>query len=175
MISVRDINFRNAAVNKQLDDRGLVSVNEKGDRNCFFCALSVCLNGHENKHAELRNSIAKHMSNHSNDIFADDCNSQANREVLHGLAASTYNDGTWAGEHVIKAAAHFLKRELKIFISATSTSPLSYKPVSVLTTSAPIQLGFYKTGHYHAAISATYSHQNLHTSYMSKNEDPLRI
>ena len=89
-ISVRDINFRNAAVDKQLDDRGLVSVNVKEDGNCFFRALSVCLHGHENKLAELCNSIAKHLSNHSNDIFADNCNSQANRKVLHGLAASTY-------------------------------------------------------------------------------------
>jgi hypothetical protein len=167
VISLEDIQLRNAGVEKQLTSNSLMSVNVRGDGNCFFRALSVCLHGHEQHHVELRKHIAQHMADHSDVIFADYCSSPDDRNFFCKLAATTFDDGVWVGENVIKAAAHFLQREIHVFIPSAAISPLSYKPGTILTTLEVVRLGFYEPGHYRAVVEQHIPNDGQHLNFTS--------
>lgn len=141
---------RNAQLSKSIAKLGLLSVNVQGDGNCYFRSLSVCLHGHEQNHASLRQEIAKFINNYSSIIFAD-ISSSANKAIFRQLAADTSTDGKWPGEDVIKATAYCLQREVHIYTASVS-SPFVYKPEPPPSTTEPLRLGFYEPGHYRAII-----------------------
>ena len=106
------------------------------------------------------------MVNNINFIHADICSSSEDWVLIRQLAESTYEDGLWAGENVIKAAVNFLQREIRVFISSDVTSPLSYTPMSK-SYASPHLLGFCEPGHYKAIIE---QHNTL--AKMSSMADP---
>ena len=60
-----DARTRNSDLGRQLANRGLASVNVRGDGNCFFRAISMSLYGREGDHCTVRDSILTHLENNS--------------------------------------------------------------------------------------------------------------
>jgi hypothetical protein len=76
------IGSRNARVEKQLKDNGLLSVNVAADGNCYFRALSLCLYNHKNGITDLRQSIVQHLAaTNANLCVAQNTGSAAQDEV----------------------------------------------------------------------------------------------
>ena len=123
----------------------MIAIDVSADGNCFYHALSVCLYGHKSKHVELRHQIAQHMVNNINLIFADICSSAEDWVLFRQFAESTYEDDLWAGENLIKAAANFLQREIRVLLSSKITLPLSYTPMSKSYARVPTSLGLLLT------------------------------
>lgn len=117
----------------------------KADGNCFFRALSVCLYGDERQHGVLRQDIAKYTADFCSTIFADVCGSQ---ESVRDMIATTFQDGTWPGDNIIKAAAYFLRREIHVFIALFNSSPYIFYPESNYDNLSPILICFHEPGHY---------------------------
>ena len=92
------------------------------------------------------------MVDYSDTIFRDICTSSADRDLVYNLAASYFIDDTWAGENITKVAADYLQRNICIFMSTVSASPLIYEPV---------YLGFYEPGHHRAVVSCLGTLDNL--------------
>lgn len=141
---------RNAAVNKHIVSLGFLPVDVTGDGNCYFRAISVALYGDELHHVELRSKIAQHIATNGNIIFANFCKHD-DSALFKSLALNTSISGSWPGEDVIKASAHYLQRQVFIY-TASPTSPLIYEPIANLAE--PLRLGFYEPGHYQAVVSA---------------------
>ncbi len=47
----------NSNVDIALREKGLVSIDVEGDKNCFFRAVSVCMDGVEDNHIQLRRKL----------------------------------------------------------------------------------------------------------------------
>ena len=63
-----DARARNSDFDRQLANRGLASVDVRGDGNCLFRAISMYLYGREGDHCTLRNSILTQLENNSHNL-----------------------------------------------------------------------------------------------------------
>ena len=145
-IDPAEIQSRNDALNTQLHNKKLGTIDVVGDGNCFFRALSVSLHGHQCCHVLLRATIAHHVDEEAN-LFA----SSDNRVALDQLAIYISKDGFWAGEDVIYATAKALSRSIHVYFAVNSHSPLKYTPASIqVDMQSPLLLAFYDPRHYRA-------------------------
>ena len=160
LVDQLDVISRNASGDKQLTLARLKCVNVAGDRNCLFRSLSVYLYNHEDRHSELRSQIVHHMSVNYSAIFPDFCNKSTDtdknlidQKQLQKLKAKLLTNSEWDGEDVIKAAASYLQRDIKVFILAVESAPLIYTAPSSIGVQTPVCcLAFYEPGHYRAVI-----------------------
>jgi hypothetical protein len=84
-----------------------------------------------------------------------DENRDAVGEVRHHLERMS-RDGTWVGEDVVAATAHYLRRDLYVYSAVGKSSPLIYQPKDdVVAKEQPLQLAFYEPGHYSAVAQTT--------------------
>ena len=139
-----EIRSRNEALNVQLQNKQLSTIDVEGDRKCFFRAMSVILYGYQHCRAAPWKKIARHvdeqtnLSASSNDIAA-----------LHQLATYIRMDSTWAGEDVISAAANPLSRSIHEYFAVSNNSPLKYLPAHAqVNIQSSLLLAFYESGHY---------------------------
>ena len=159
LVDQLEVISRNASVDKQLTLARLKCVNVVGDGNCLFRSLSVCLYNHEDRHSELRSQIVHHMAVNYSAIFPDFCNKSTDadknsidQKQLQKLTAKLLTNGEWIGEDVIKAAASYLQRDIKVLISVVESSPLIYTAPSSVGVQTPVCLAFYEPGHYRAVV-----------------------
>ena len=82
------------------------------DGNCFFNCISLCLLGHQNEHAKLRNSVIEHAVCNTR-IFEPLCR-QSNLQ-LYLLDSNMERDGTWATDFEIIVMAHLIKMNINIY------------------------------------------------------------
>jgi hypothetical protein len=141
------IQERNHAVDRQLSKKGLCSIDVKGDGNCFFRALSVTMDGHEENHPALRQVIAKHMASDASNSHMLIRGASVDDVLRHADEAAV--EGVWVGEDVIMAAAKYLRRPIHVFIAVDSCSPLVYgSPCE--PGLQPLLVAFREPGHYNA-------------------------
>jgi OTU-like cysteine protease len=165
---------RQAAVDKQLADRNLTSINVLGDGNCFFRAISVCLYGHEHEHAALRADIAKHFEATAGGLASAMDIGPEDYAELRKRAAIVGRDGEWAGEDVILTTSAFLQRDIHVYLAGANSSPMIYSPL-VHSMSKPINIAFYEPGHYRAVIEKNLSQPHRVGVTSVCNSSPLRL
>jgi hypothetical protein len=154
------IQHRNSSVEKQLADNYLYSIDVVGDGNCFFRALSLSLHGSQSLHAQLRKAIALHLRDNTTAVFGPSLSDDlcAVRDCVNSLLTN----GSWAGEEAIVTAADYLQREIQIYTSFGTTSPLIYSPASCAPCHPPIALAFFEPGHYRlVADQSTYRSERI--------------
>ena len=148
VLTADDIRTRNDDVMRQLSAKHLQAVDVCSDGNCFFRALSVCLNGHQDNHSSLRKLIASHV------LKQAEAAHPADRAALRQRAQEVAADGFWPGEDIVLAASDFLKRPILVYAAHGNSSPIQYLPSSSINTLSPISVAFFEAGHYMAVISA---------------------
>ncbi len=140
-ISQQEIISRNSFLDEQLKSKGLYTSDVRGDGNCFFRSLSVCLHGHENEHSLLRKDIANHMK-----INVDSSSILNGTVIQHIVDVGT--DGVWAGEDVIVASADYLCRDIQVFLATDKSSPRTYCPTTCISSLPSLRIAYYEPGHY---------------------------
>jgi len=147
---------RNNAVESQLLNNNLCSVDVSGDGNCFFRAVSFALFAHEEKHSDLREAVANDIAKGAKAAFheSDECNTAKTTAILAHIDKARTN-GTWVGEDVVLATAEYLRREIYVYTAMGNYSPATYTPSSCLRqpTLSPVSVAFYEPGHYKAVVT----------------------
>ena len=150
-LDLSDVQLRNSALDNRLRECQLQSRDVIGDWNCFFRAISVCICGLENQHADLRKSIAQHMidlATRGHNLFFG-----GEVSVVQNRAKHISQQGVWPGEDILPIAASYLQRDLHIFLANFTTWPLIYSAdIQQTLPLSPITLAFYEPGHYKAVI-----------------------
>ncbi len=122
--------------------RHVIDVN--GDGNCFYRAVSVGLHGHEEAHADIRQSVARDIRNKAASAPL------SSRATLLRRADEVSRNKSWPGEDVVYATAVCLKRVIHVYVAGGSATPLSYEPTIKPINSSPLTLALYEPGHYRA-------------------------
>jgi OTU-like cysteine protease len=156
LVDLAAAQLRNAAVEKQLADKHLRTINVEGDGNCFYRAISVGLYGTESHCNTLRKSVALHMLDHGERIFAKAGVGPVDSVSLHNASSNISQDFSWAGQDAILAAADLLNRDIYVYVSGDHCSPIVHSPTS-LPCLQPIQIAFFEPGHYRAVLPASES------------------
>ena len=138
------------ALNKQLSEQGLRSIDVIGDGNCLFRAVSKVIYGSENRHVYLRQQAA-------NIVAESGC-------ILDGLTDTSPDDNHSFAEHLkvirtpdkavgedmIIALAKFFKCCIKVHIA--HSEPLIYQPLTSIVSDCSVNIAFYEPGHYRAVL-----------------------
>ena len=122
--------MRNAAVDKQLRDKYMYSVDVKGDSNCFYRAIFYGLYEKQTCHLQLRTAIAQHLlRNYAKILDLTDVRATDN-ESIKSFIVIMQTAGTWAGEESILAAADYLQRDIHTYKYGSKglASPAIYSP-----------------------------------------------
>jgi hypothetical protein len=116
----------------------------------------VILAGHEEKHSDLRNSVAEHLRNNCDTIFERVGIPVINKDLSSTCADALHQSGSWVGEDGILATADYLKREIHVYTATLKEFPLVYTPVSKRESNVatPLLLAFFEPGHYCAIINS---------------------
>ena len=101
-------------------------INIAGDGNFFYRSLSLSLYRYQNEDVRLRKSVADFILKQAIDASS----TTESGDTLHQRAIDVAQDGTWAGEDIIFAAANCFRRSLHAFVTGTALSPLIYTPLS---------------------------------------------
>ena len=144
---------RNAIVDKRKTKDELVTLDVKGDGNCFFRALAVCLTGTENDHSRLQANIIQYMAADNNESVVNAGNTaDANhvREHIIGIG----RDSVWVRDEVAPAATSYIGRNIYIYFAIGKSWPRIYLSLDGETVSStlPVKLAFYEPGYYKAML-----------------------
>ena len=134
------------ALNKQLSEQGLGSIDVISDGNCLFRAVSTVIYGSENRHGYLRQQAA-------NIVAESGC-------ILDGLTDTSPDDnhsfaehlkiirtpGKAVGEDMIIVLAKFCNCCIKVQIAYSE--PLVYQPLTSVVSDYGVNFAFYKSGRY---------------------------
>ena len=115
-----------------------------GNGNCFFCALSVSMYGHQNEYGALRAGVARFISTQSQSAAL----TPYDRDALRQRAAYISSNGTWAAEDIILATANNLQQAIHVYFAASGTSPMIYSPFLSKPSLSPLMLAYFEPGHY---------------------------
>ena len=74
---------------------------------------------------------------------------------VHNYVSDISSDGVWVGEDIITTAANHLQRNICVYMSTSSTSPLVYSPQTAYSMLPPLRIAFYEPGHFKAVLNAT--------------------
>ena len=171
-----DARARNSDLDRQLANRGLASVDVRGDGNCLFRAISMSLYGREGNHCTLRDSILTHLENNSHILEDFSGSSVQVKASLRAHIKIIRQSGSWAGEEAILATADFLKSEVHVCIAVAASLPLVYKPTSVaasVVSNGPASIAFYEPGHYKSVVSVGVPADRLNYLRRCKADKPI--
>ena len=114
--------------------------------------MSVCLYGNQGQHAALRLSVASHLKHNFHSIFtAAGLNISAN-DSGDACADALQIAGSWVGEDGLLATSDYLQREIQVFVSTVTESPLTYSPARLPSGAKPIMVAFLKPVHYCSVV-----------------------
>lgn len=147
---------RNMLANERIAADKLRSIDVKGDGNCFYRALSVCLTGKEDDYVMLRQLTVDYLASISADDLANISPALA-AQLRHQLDDAG-RDGAYVGEAMIPVVASWLGRTICVYNGTGYEPTRPYHPQHVtVMTSSPLSIAFYEPGHYRAVLPASSS------------------
>ena len=121
-----EITRRNAALEAQLAQRGLVTRDVQADGNCLFRAVSFVINSHEGDHESLRAATASHVENSECILDGLLDKSSDDDDSFREHIVTLHTVGNAAGEDAKIALTEVVHREIDVFIADADL--LTYKP-----------------------------------------------
>ena len=150
-----DIQQYNSNVSAKLNNMGLRTTDVTGDGNCFYRAAAVSIMGYDDNklHNKLRHDVADYVKD-SGYILDGIIDASPDEDLSFvGYVNSLATAGTYVGEDVAPILANITGRQVIIHI-AYADARIYMPPTasSLQSTLSPIELVFFKPGHYMAVL-----------------------
>ena len=133
-----------------LKKHGLEMVEQEGDGNCLFRAVSLQVYGQSDNHAEVRERcldfMAANEEHYSNFVAAT-----AEDQTFQDYIARKRRDGVHGNHAEIQAISELFNRPVELY-SADSSKPMNIFHAEYKTSDPPIRLSYHDGNHYNAVV-----------------------
>ena len=137
-------------------ERGLEIVEQEGDGNCLFRAVSLQVYGDAEQHQEVRERCLDFMERdpeHFAPFVVDDDEKDSNKkDAFAAYCARKRHDGVHGNNPEIQAISELYNRPVEVFVPERGATPLNIFQTAYKTTDAPIRLSYHDGNHYNAVI-----------------------
>lgn len=126
---------------------GLEIVEQDGDGNCLFRAISLQVYGDASMHGEVRQRCLDFMARdkeHFSQFITD--------EPFEQYIRRKRQDGVHGNNPEIQAISELFNRPIEVFVPENGASPLNIFHAEYKTQDAPIRLSYHDGNHYNAVI-----------------------
>jgi len=131
-----------------LKRRGLEVVEQDGDGNCLFRAVSLQVYGDSNMHGEVRRRCLDFMAKNE-DHFASFITDEPFKDYIHRKR----RDGVHGNNPEIQAISELFNRPVEVFdAEVTGEKPINIFHTDYKTADKPIRLSYHDGNHYNAVI-----------------------
>lgn len=134
--------------NQALKKRGLEMVEQEGDGNCLFRAVSLQVYGDASMHSEVRQKCLNFMAmdeTHFSQFITD--------EPFREYITRKRQDGVHGNNPEIQAISELFNRPVEVFVPENgAASPLNIFHSQYKTEDTPIRLSYHDGNHYNAVI-----------------------
>eukprot|EP00567_Pseudictyota_dubia_P010521 CAMPEP_0197447056 /NCGR_PEP_ID=MMETSP1175-20131217/11794_1 /TAXON_ID=1003142 /ORGANISM="Triceratium dubium, Strain CCMP147" /LENGTH=623 /DNA_ID=CAMNT_0042978239 /DNA_START=166 /DNA_END=2033 /DNA_ORIENTATION=- len=130
-----------------LKERGLEMVEQEGDGNCLFRAVSLQVYGDANNHGEVRRRCLDFMARdepHFSKFIID--------EPFREYIQRKRRDGVHGNNPEIQAISELYNRPVEIFVPDNGAKPINIFHAEYKTSDAPIRLSYHDGNHYNAVV-----------------------
>ena len=145
-----NIELRHLALNKQLSEQGLRSIDVISDGNCLFRTVSKVIYGSKNRHGYSHQQAANIVAESGCILDGLIDKSPGNNHSLAEHLKIIRTPGKAVGEDMIIALAKFSKCCIKVHIA--HSEPLIYQPLTSIVSDCSVNIVFYESGHYRAVL-----------------------
>ena len=131
-----------------LKQQGLEMVEQEGDGNCLFRAVSLQVYGQSDNHAEVRERCLDYMAaneEHYSNFVADE------DRTFPDYIARKRRDGVHGNHAEIQAISELFNRPVEVY-SADSSKPMNIFHAEYKTSDPPIRLSYHDGNHYNAVV-----------------------
>ncbi|KAL7576335.1 hypothetical protein ACA910_018151 [Epithemia clementina (nom. ined.)] len=134
-----------------LKSSGLEIVEQEGDGNCLFRAVSLQVYGDASMHGQVREQCLNFMAVNK-EHFGQFMTAE---EPFERYIARKRQLGVHGNNPEIQAISELFNRPVQIFSPGTGAKPLNIFHKEYKTTDAPIRLSYHDNNHYNAVIDPT--------------------
>mmetsp|Transcript_25643 Transcript_25643/g.37743 ORF Transcript_25643/g.37743 Transcript_25643/m.37743 type:complete len:717 (-) Transcript_25643:203-2353(-) len=127
--------------------RGLELVEQEGDGNCLFRAVSLQVYGDAGMHGEVRRRCLEYMSKEEEhfSLFITD-------EPFADYVSRKRIDGVHGNNPEIQAISELYNRPVEVYVPSKGPKPLNIFHTEYKTDDVPIRLSYHDGNHYNALI-----------------------
>mmetsp|Transcript_10 Transcript_10/g.45 ORF Transcript_10/g.45 Transcript_10/m.45 type:complete len:412 (+) Transcript_10:46-1281(+) len=136
-----------AAFTEALRRVGLELVEQDGDGNCLFRAVSLQVYGDPNMYAEVREKCINFMA-----VNKEHYGHFVTGEPFESYIARKRKNGCHGNNPEINAISELFNRPIQIFTPRNGARPLNIFHAEYTTSDAPIRLSYHDGSHYNAVI-----------------------
>jgi hypothetical protein len=135
------------AFRRDLKKQGLEIVEQEGDGNCLFRAVSLQVYGDSSMHEDVRQQcldfMARDVEHFGQFVVGED---------FGAYIARKRQDGVHGNHTEIQAVSELFNRPVEVFTPASAAKPLNIFHAEYKTADAPIRLSYHDGNHYNAVI-----------------------
>lgn len=139
---------------------GLEIVEQEGDGNCLFRAVSLQVYGHADHHAEVRERCMDFMASneeHYSNFVAADNDERPGSESFEDYICRKRQLGVHGNHAEIQAVSELFNRPVKVYTANDMISSDMLEPINIFhteykTSDVPIRLSYHDGNHYNAII-----------------------
>uniref|UniRef100_A0A7S2S8I2 ubiquitinyl hydrolase 1 n=1 Tax=Eucampia antarctica TaxID=49252 RepID=A0A7S2S8I2_9STRA len=133
---------------ESLKKRGLEMVEQDGDGNCLFRAVSLQIYGDSNMHVEIRNRcldyMAREEAHFSQFVVGEPFREYLTRKRINGVHANNPE---------IQAISELFNRPVEVYVPSNGAKPINIFHSEYKTADIPIRLSYHDGNHYNAVIN----------------------
>lgn len=126
---------------------GLEIMEQEGDGNCLFRAVSLQVYGDSSMHAEIREQCLNFMA-----LNEEHFGQFMSGEPFQSYIARKRMDGVHGNNPEIQAISELFNRPVEVFTPLTGAKPLNIFHKEYSTSDAPIRLSYHDGNHYNAVV-----------------------
>lgn len=132
----------------ELKKRGLEIVEQEGDGNCLFRAVSLQVYGDASMHGEVRERCLDFMARDEEhfSLFVTD-------EPFQSYISRKRQLGVHGNNPEIQALSELFNRPVEVFTPQTGGTPINIFQSEYKTSDAPIRLSYHDAAHYNAVVN----------------------
>lgn len=130
-----------------LKKRGLEEIEQEGDGNCLFRAVSLQIYGDSDSHMDVRKRCMDFMGKdvaHFSQFVVD--------EPFQEYIMRKRQDGVHGNNPEIQAISELYNRPVEVFVPENGASPINIFQSEYKTGDAPIRLSYHDGNHYNAVV-----------------------
>lgn len=134
---------------KALKTQGLEEVEQEGDGNCLFRAISLQVYGQSDNHDEVRKQcmdfMAKNEEHYSNFVVDEDT-------TFQDYITRKRSNGVHGNNPEIQAMSELFNRPVEVYTPDNRAKPINIFHAEYKTSDPPIRLAYHDGNHYNAVI-----------------------
>ena len=138
---------------RNLKEHGLEMVEQEGDGNCLFRAVSLQVYGHSDNHAEVRERCLDFMAQNEEhySAFVATTEDEDGDLTFQDYVARKRGNGVHGNNPEIQAISELYNRPVEVY-TADSAQPMNIFHAEYKTSDPPIRLSYHDGNHYNAVI-----------------------